>query len=676
MEQEKSESIRSLVEGIEKQSVGLPEFQRDFVWDLSRTYDLFDSLVREIFIGAIIYGKPSFEIAVRAVDNAPRKKRIRMQVQKFSKEEIEKKVQVENYRIILDGQQRSTSIYRALKGIDEVWFISKNDSDYENIEQEIADRPFTERTLEEMLYEFSGEEDKERLSLKLSDVYRIMQDNLRESKIREFFFDKQTFRGYDSSDYESFFEKYLVISEKLQDMFKESKLLSYYLLDMSIDKFALFFERSNSKGMTLNFTDILAAKLYAGEFNLREKIDEFKENNPQFKDRFNRELIIRTIAYIVSDGKDKIDRGFILKNLNHEHFTQHWDKVCEWYVETLNFLSDNYFIISQSWMPYENMLMPLMIFRREIGKDFSQITQDQSLFIHYWYWASIFSQRYTGASNEAIIKDANILRQIAKGEKISERAYFNRLEKLLITEKDDIFDYNRKGNAIYQGILNLIHYHSKGLIGWENTNKLNFNDSSLEDHHIYPVSYIRKRFKGDIEALSKIESVANKTLIPKISNIKISDKAPSKYLSELKEKNSQIEESLKSHLVPIELMQLTYDDYYSVVLDERAEKIFEIIQKTISAKKEKIYNLFYKEPLPSKSGNVKIFAKYYNTTVDATFNPETKKILYKNEEYDTPSSAAVKAKEEISGKETTANGWDFWKYIDEDGIEKYIKDLR
>jgi hypothetical protein len=47
----------------------LPEFQRDFRWELSRTYDLFDPLISEIFIGTIIYGKPSFGMTLREIDD-------------------------------------------------------------------------------------------------------------------------------------------------------------------------------------------------------------------------------------------------------------------------------------------------------------------------------------------------------------------------------------------------------------------------------------------------------------------------------------------------------------------------------------------------------------------------------------------------------------------------------
>jgi Protein of unknown function DUF262. len=53
---QKTESILQLVEDIAKNRVALPEFQRDFVWDIEKTFDLFDSFVRDIFIGSLIYG--------------------------------------------------------------------------------------------------------------------------------------------------------------------------------------------------------------------------------------------------------------------------------------------------------------------------------------------------------------------------------------------------------------------------------------------------------------------------------------------------------------------------------------------------------------------------------------------------------------------------------------------
>jgi hypothetical protein len=69
---QKTESIVQLVDDINRGAVALPEFQRDFVWDIEKTYDLFDSFARDIFVGSLIYGIPSFEITVRELDRRAR----------------------------------------------------------------------------------------------------------------------------------------------------------------------------------------------------------------------------------------------------------------------------------------------------------------------------------------------------------------------------------------------------------------------------------------------------------------------------------------------------------------------------------------------------------------------------------------------------------------------------
>ena len=128
---------------------------------------------------------------------------------------------------------------------------------------------------------------------------------------------------------------------------------------MSLEKFVTFFERSNTRGVQLNFIDILAAKLYTGNFNLKQKIQEFYSNHPNYN--LVPEIIVRTIAYLKSSPKT-VDRNYILTKLKAEDFISWWDKLCGYYKISLDFLHENNLILSQDWMPYENMLIPMMVF--------------------------------------------------------------------------------------------------------------------------------------------------------------------------------------------------------------------------------------------------------------------------------------------------------------------------
>lgn len=671
---EQTQSIKDLIVDIDDKKVYLPEFQRDFVWEISKTYDLFDSLIKDIFIGAIIFGIPSFDIAIREVDNRKKiskgKKRPSLVVKTITKIEIEQLNKIGgNFRLILDGQQRTTSIYRALKGTDDVWFIAKN-------EDEISTGSFENVKLEELLEEISGEQDPERLSIKLSDVWEIEQNDYDEEDIKEkFFFTTEYYKSYcddDGFDVKVEFKKFRNLRKKIADLFKSEKLLSYYLLDMNLEKFVVFFERSNTRGVALNFIDILAAKLYTGNFNLKEKIKEFETQNPNIE--LIPELIVRTIAFIKSSPKE-IDRNYILTSLNADDFKEWWDKVCKLYKVTLDFLYENNFIISQDWMPYDNMIIPLMNFLKEIGGDFHKMNPNQKKFIEYWYWNSVFSLRYSGSSNERIIEDSNILIQIAKGKKINSASYFNKLSKLQILSADDIYSFNKKANAVYKGILNLINYENSGLINWNNDAKLSLN-SDLEDHHIFPKNYLNRELATESEK-DLIDCVANRTLVPKIQNIKISDQAPSKYLNEIKGFNPEIKKSLENHLITTQLLNGEYDNEFSFFLELRANAIFQIINKRLIQPKNSIREEFYEEIKYEEAANINIYASYKGNKAEATFNPATAKIFYRGKLFDSPSAAAIAVKINNGANDNvTENGWTFWKYIDENGIEKKINDLR
>ncbi len=577
--QSHTESLLDIVKGIDRKTIMLPEFQRDFRWELDKTYDLFDSLVRDVFIGTIIYGKPAFEMTLREMDRRPRKHKrssAALPTEHYTRSDIQKKVQTENFRIVLDGQQRLTAIYRAITGIDSVYLVLRTNLDASTI---------SNLSLEEMFDIVSGEESKIAVSVRLSDAYEFEVNNLEDEELNERFALTQFARKLRTSGAEREFNQaqktYRRAVRRLADLYKQSKMVAFYLLDMSLDKFTLFFERSNSRGIQLNFTDILAAKLYHG-FNLRNKIEEFES---QSKFTLNREIIVRAIAYIAAvdrSGPISIDKTSILKNLDAHDFQRYWDTVCKLYTDSLNYLAQQHYILSQDWMPSENMIIPLMIFLRQL-KSFDRMSEDQRQFIEYWYWASVFAIRYSASSNEVIILDCRALTQVALGQSITGRAYFTGMRPL-IAEPEDLFSYTKKSSLIYRGVLNLLGYSARGLKNWNNTQTIDVS-MSLEDHQIYPRAYIRSGPEmADLsrdEAEQLLDCVVNRTLIPKVLNVQIGKKAPSEYLSDLqKYKNPNLAECLPSHLVPIEMIsEHTWNSLFGMFLQDRANAIFRVIKK-------------------------------------------------------------------------------------------------
>ena len=378
---QKTESIYQLVEDIAKDRVALPEFQRDFVWDVEKTFDLFNSFVKDIFVGSLIYGVPSFEITVRELDSRPRSgkgSRGRLKLSSYTREQIENRVKVNGFRLLLDGQQRATSIYRAMKGVDEIFFIALKDDE---LAFEVRGKPPGQRSIEQVLSEFRGEALEGNVSIRLSDVYRTLNGEAsREKEKVALFLASNKIEGVTAENVDASLEflTYLTQLKNLENLFRQEKLVAYYLLDTDEEKFALFFERSNSKGIQLNFIDILAAKLYAG-FNLRAKIEEFEDQNPGLE--LNREVLVRAISFHVSHGKD-IGRAYILSSLSHQHFNENWERFTSTYKSVHDYLKTSRLLIHPTWIPYENMLLPLMALAAKLPHhDFSQVNADQATLI-------------------------------------------------------------------------------------------------------------------------------------------------------------------------------------------------------------------------------------------------------------------------------------------------------
>ena len=214
------------------------------------------------------------------------------------------------------------------------------------------------------------------------------------------------------------------------------------------------------------------------------------------------------------------------------------------------------------------------------------MTQAQKTFLEFWYWSSIFSNRYSTASNEAIIVDSGALVQVALGQRITAKNFFIRLRSL-ITESSDLFSYNKKSSTIYRGILNFLGFIEKGLKDWNSTQKIDVT-MRFEDHHIYPRAYVSSNhtFIGMDKLLAeeRVDCVVNRTLIPKILNIQIGKKSPSQYLSEIETQNPKLADCIATHLLPSGMIHdSSWDDYFSLFLDERADQIFGKIEAVTSA---------------------------------------------------------------------------------------------
>lgn len=671
---QKTESIIKVINHIDNNDLVLPEFQRDFVWDIGRTYDLFDSIVRGIFIGSIIYGIPEFGLTVRELDMYPRNMKAndkKIKKTKISIEEIHKQIHSGEFRIILDGQQRITSLYRALKDIDEVWMIVKN---FDELPEDFDHTNQHKWSLEEILYEFTDSEDEDRLSIKLKTVFDTIRDFgqvFDEDFNTANFYELEFIEKLPDEQKEKYLKYFHNIISAFSTLLKNNSVLSYYLMSTSEEKFALFFERSNSQAMHLNFIDILSAKLYSG-FNLRERIEAFEEKHPGMY--LDREVIIRAITYYI-DGARDLNKSTIILKLESEHLEKMWDEMLEAYIAAYEFLLANHMIINHEFLPYKNMLIPLMIFWKEIGGSFTKCNGKQKDFIEFWYWGTIFSQRYTTSNYSTLLYDAKLLEKVAKNENINERGFFFKM-KCLITTNDELIAITKKGSVMYDGVLNIINFTSKGLPDWKSGAKIGRNDE-LHDHHIFPKKYLEE-MKEEKDFNEPSDSVVNRTLISQHINTVIGCKKPSEYLELLGKENSNLQTTLNHHKLGVALINGSYDKSYRKFLLDRASKILKIIYNTLEIQRPSLMNNWFSSPINiNLKKPLRVIGNYYNVDHEAFANFNEGTIQLNGEIYYDFNQAEVALKQKVRNVVIhKPNGWKFWRYIDENKLRQPVKNLK
>ncbi|BAZ18639.1 hypothetical protein NIES4071_105240 (plasmid) [Calothrix sp. NIES-4071] len=89
-------SLVNLIQRIDMGDIGLPDIQRPFVWEAAKVRDLFDSMYRGFPAGYLLFWENAHSNNSRQIGSNPKSKI--------------------SLLLIVDGQQRLTSLYAVLKG--------------------------------------------------------------------------------------------------------------------------------------------------------------------------------------------------------------------------------------------------------------------------------------------------------------------------------------------------------------------------------------------------------------------------------------------------------------------------------------------------------------------------------------------------------------------------------
>jgi len=516
--------LRDLLNMVNKGEIVLPDFQRDFVWYPEDVRELLVSVVGNYFIGSILWMEAT-------KDSSPFARRLVEGVKKVNPD-----AKIQNLiKIVLDGQQRITSLYYAFYQPEIPLKETKNPYKYYLDIEKMLNEEYDEAVIGVSTY-FKNEIKK----LENNPNFISFADLLDLGKIAAKYSQDERFK------------EIIQLVNRILDRY-EIHVVPIKFENNELDKIVETFERINRTGLSLSVFDLMVAKLYNHGIKLRELLKNTK-NKFEFTKFIKPESILKVIALIRNQNPK---RSSIL-NLHPYNFEKDWDAACEVLKLAFRRVKIQYGAIDfDKLMPYKTMLVPLagMIYFLKANRMDSDENYKK---IDTWYWVSIFTRRYDQAVDSKTFKDYKDFKDWVVSNTIPEF-----IEKFEPEEVD--LDVESSYSAVYRGVLCLIIVN--GAYDFLTGQVPTFEKEKVQIDHIFPES----RFNEN-KVLIKTAISTNQQKI---------DKKPSEYFKELVEKRGEdkVKEILKTHLIPPEALDDLLNDNLNGFIEKRKQTIIEEIKK-------------------------------------------------------------------------------------------------
>ena len=512
----------------------------------------------------------------------------------------------EKQHIVLDGQQRLTAIYYALFAPPDVTFKSRTNPCHYFIR---VDKFMEEYHDEAFVYEWAKHrrnhlgDRKAQYSDHYFPLSVIGQTGWELANWVQGYIKYWADQNDDSSDgsksiqYADYAE---VFGEYLKDI-TEQYQVSYIELDSDLDiaKVCDIFTQINSSGIRLDIFDLFNAMLRPKGLYLKQmwreakpKLDFIKAERMDVYVLQVMSILVQTYCsakylYYLLPNKQKpvrksdgtIGQEILITDI--DSFEIHWNEAVRALEAGMSLLNNprEFGVVTDKYLPYLSILPVFSALQADINKlDSSKILNAQIKF-KKWYWASVFSNRYSKSSETTAARDfLDITNWFDNDDN----------EPDCITEFDSHFDLvdlkrERRGKPIYNGIFNLLVRH--GAQDW--ITGTSPSHSKLDDHHIVPRKWGREN-----GLVSEIDVISNRTPLTSKTNRKIiGNKLPNEYLPKLIESNG--EDSLRAILETHYISPKAFD---ILLHDPFTTKDFEdFINERTNTIRTAIINLFSEE---------------------------------------------------------------------------------
>ena len=533
-----SKTYDDLISDVKKGIIKVPKFQRDFVWDLKATAKLLDSILKGYPIGTFIL----WETDQRIND-----------IKNIGGFDLPETPVGRNVQYVLDGQQRITSLFAAYLGAQIRKPTEKKVTDYKDIVVNL------EENLEEKEKDIVTVKDEAEVFIPLHDVLNFnhkMGKKLENEGFEEWQIDK-------IDEYSNAFSTYAFSTVTLRQNDIESAIE--------------VFTRINTGGKVLTLFEIMSAKTYdeAADFDMQARWEKFQKRlNDSKYENISPSVLLQILSLVISESKE-CKRKTIL-GLDKADIIARWDGVISAIEKTIDHFRTVLRIPVSQILPYDTLIVPFAYFFLKTGKSPSG---QQRKYLEELFWRSSLSLRYSSATESKLAADIKKVDLIIAGQRPAYPEF-----KLFINSAQDLRETDfSTGNAICKSILCILAYHEPK--DFDTNGKVLLDNSYLKIassknyHHFFPRAFVRKH--GSDAEIPYANSIVNITLVSaELNKKRIGAKAPSVYLADFADENSELNHALSSHLIELDDASVVQDDF-TAFLKRRSEVLYAEILKRI-----------------------------------------------------------------------------------------------
>ncbi len=525
-------SVTSLLKGVDTGKLGLPEFQRDFIWRPENVCDLLRTVARDWPCGTFLLQHGPLEFQCKALESAP---------------PLSPKPDL----LILDGQQRLTALYQAYgQHGDEVYYL------------DLA-------ALQE-----TGQLENEHFQFLKSNKFRARYPDLRREA------DQRVVRVATLVNDDEFFrwlrfipddgqEAYIRLRTEHLSGFKHYSIPCVVLpRDLELAATAKIFETINRRGVRLDTFDLMVAKLYPYEFFLRDAWDTaISEESALERYEIEGLDILKLIALQHTleprqPGPTKVKgiRESDVIELPADAVKYKWTGAVKAMTQALDFMREHCGVVASGLVPAKAMTLPLA--DALASRESVDATTAQQL--RRWFWSSTFRQTYGQGANTQAVADARALRAWMTDH----AAIPDALRHFEPVDEETLLDLRRRNEMLLRGLMcGLIVQDARD---WVVDRRLRDIEGDIQIHHVFPRQYL------DNLKLKDANCVANFSPLCAATNKSLRNDPPTSVLNRADVSDSRV----MSHRIPLGTL---HNNQWQQFLAERSKLLQQLIAELVAA---------------------------------------------------------------------------------------------